>query len=161
MTSQIGRNLGLWQLEWEHTAVTSDATTRSSDAVAPAMPVRIDGYSMASCIVIVDSFLDSDTTVTPTFQKNTTSNVRATQNDSDFSDIAAGSAITCTGDSDSNEIRGYYIDLVKAGLSTGLLRTSLIASDSDTAAATVLWLLTKPSQRMPDTDAITWAEIAS
>lgn len=149
------------QVESTAISVTSDASTVSSDDAAPEGAVLVNGYHIAHAIVMVDTWLDSDATVTPTFQKNTATTTRVGAAATDFSDIAAGTALTCSGDSDGSDVYGYYIDLVKAGISTGLLRTSLVASASDSATARVIWLFTRASQRLPDTDQITWEEVAS
>lgn len=149
------------QLEESQLAVTSDASVVSSDAAAPMGPVKIDGFNMAHCILILDTFVDSASTVTPTFQKNTSVNTRNVWDASDFSTLKAQSAVAVTGeDSDSVEIRMYEIDLVKHGLSSGLLRTSMVASESDSANAKIVWILTRASQKLPDTDQVSVTDVS-
>ena len=132
-----------------------------TNAATAGVGVPIDGFNFAHALVMAGSALDSDASLTITFQKNIVTNVASDAASSDWSAIGTATySITFT-DTTSSVIRLYWLDLVKIGMSTGLLRASTTVSVADTAQLSVAWIFTKASQRLPDSDNPTITEIAT
>ena len=135
-------------------------TVDTTGAVAGA-GVALDGFNFAQCLVSAGTPLDSDTILTITFQKNSVTNVASDAASTDWSALGTVTYSVTFTDSTSTAAGIYWIDLVKHGLSTGLLRASTTVSEADTANLATWWIFTKPSQKLPDSDNPTVTEIST